>query len=75
MSSSLRGERRRIELTYSLLFSLPGTPLLGYGEEIGMGEDLSLEGRNSVRTVMQWSDVLNGGFSTASSDVLSLYII
>ncbi len=67
----LKGDRRRIELTYSLLFSLPGIPLLRYGEEIGMGEDLSLEGRNSVRTVMQWSDAPNGGFSTASSDVLT----
>lgn len=65
------GERRRIELTYSLMFSLPGTPLLRYGEEIGMGEDLSLKGRNSVRTVMQWSDEPNGGFSTAPQDKLT----
>ncbi|MBD2773710.1 alpha-amylase family protein [Iningainema tapete] len=66
----LGGNRRRIELTYSLMFTLPGTPLLRYGEEIGMGDDLSLEGRNSVRTVMQWSDEPNGGFSTAPSDAL-----
>jgi len=71
----LGGDRRRIELTYSLLFSLPGTPLLRYGEEIGMGDDLSLEGRNSVRTVMQWSDAPNGGFSTASSDALTRPVI
>ncbi|MFB2769989.1 alpha-amylase family protein [Pelatocladus sp. BLCC-F211] len=71
----LGGERRRIELTYSLLFSLPGTPLLRYGEEIGMGEDLSLEGRNSVRTVMQWSNTPNGGFSTAASDALTRPVI
>lgn len=71
----LGGERRRIELTYSLLFSLPGTPLLRYGEEIGMGDDLSLEGRNSVRTVMQWSDEVNGGFSTAPPDALARPII
>ncbi|MCU0542258.1 MAG: alpha-amylase family protein [Oscillatoriaceae cyanobacterium Prado104] len=67
----LGGNRRRIELVYSLLFSLPGTPMLRYGEEIGMGDDLSLEGRNSVRTVMQWSDAPNGGFSTAAIDALA----
>ncbi len=66
----VKGDRRRIELIYSLLFSLPGTPLVRYGEEIGMGDDLSLEDRNSVRTPMQWSNELNGGFSTASSDAL-----
>ncbi|MBW4449681.1 MAG: alpha-amylase family protein [Spirirestis rafaelensis WJT71-NPBG6] len=71
----LNGDRRRIELTYSLLFSLPGTPLLRYGEEIGMGDDLSLEGRNSVRTVMQWSDAPNGGFSSASPDTLTRPVI
>ncbi|MEG4417952.1 alpha-amylase family protein [Microcoleus sp. LAD1_D5] len=65
------GDRRRVELVYSLLFTLPGTPMLRYGEEIGMGDDLSLEGRDSVRTVMQWSDAANGGFSTAASDALA----
>lgn len=65
------GDRCRIELSYSLLFSLPGTPLLRYGEEIGMGDDLSLEGRTSVRTPMQWSNTSNGGFSTASPDNLT----
>ena len=65
------GDRRRIELVYSLLFTLPGTPMLRYGEEIGMGDDLSLEGRDSVRTVMQWSDAPNGGFSTAATDALA----
>ncbi|MEG4046222.1 alpha-amylase family protein [Microcoleus sp. Pol17_C1] len=65
------GDRRRIELVYSLLFTLPGTPMLRYGEEIGMGDDLSLEGRDSVRTVMQWSDAANGGFSTAATDTLA----
>jgi len=66
----MNSERRRIELTYSLMFSLPGTPLLRYGEEIGMGEDLSLPGRDSVRTPMQWSNAPNGGFSTAPPDAL-----
>ena len=64
-------DRCRIELIYSLLFTLPGTPMLRYGEEIGMGDDLSLEGRNSVRTVMQWSDAPNGGFSTAATEALA----
>jgi maltose alpha-D-glucosyltransferase/alpha-amylase len=66
----LAGDRRRIEMAYSLLFSLPGTPVLLYGEEIGMGEDLSLSGRASVRTPMQWSEDPNGGFSTAPQDQL-----
>jgi glycosidase len=52
-------------MAYSLLFSLPGTPTLYYGEEIGMGEDLEAEGRMAVRTPMQWSAGRNGGFSTA----------
>ncbi|HWM90649.1 MAG TPA: alpha-amylase family protein [Thermoanaerobaculia bacterium] len=62
----LGGDRRRIELAYSLMFSLPGTPVLRYGEEIGMGDDLSRPERESVRTVMQWSREPHGGFSTAS---------
>ena len=66
----LDGDARRLELAHSLLFSLPGTPVLRYGEEIGMGEDLSLPERNSVRTPMQWSDAPNGGFSSAPSDEL-----
>lgn len=67
----VNNDRSRIELIYSLLFSLPGTPLLRYGDEIGMGDDLSLEGRNSVRTPMQWADAENGGFSSAPADKLS----
>jgi glycosidase len=51
---------------YSLLFSLPGTPVLFYGEEIGMGENLAIEGRLSVRSPMQWVDGKNGGFSHAA---------
>ncbi|MFL6198894.1 MAG: alpha-amylase family protein [Thermoanaerobaculia bacterium] len=61
----LGGDRNRIELAYSLMLSLPGTPVLRYGEEIGMGDDLSLPERESVRTVMQWSREPNAGFSTA----------
>src|SRR5918995_267374 len=61
----LEGDPRRIRLVYSLLFSLPGTPVLFYGEEIGMGENLSAGDRLAVRSPMQWSDDRNGGFSTA----------
>jgi maltose alpha-D-glucosyltransferase/alpha-amylase len=50
----LNGDQRRIRMVYSLLFSLPGTPVLYYGEEIGMGEDLSLPGRFAVRSDMDW---------------------
>ena len=56
----------RLRMAYSLLFTLPGTPVLLYGEEIGMGENLAVEGRAPVRTRMQWSDEPNAGFSTAS---------
>ena len=59
------GDPRRIELAYSLLFSLPGTPVLYYGEEIGMGENPDLGGRMTVRSPMQWSTEANGGFSRA----------
>ncbi|MCS5717072.1 alpha-amylase family protein [Herbiconiux sp. CPCC 205763] len=61
----LDGDPRRIRLVYSLLFSMPGTPVLFYGEEIGMGENLDAEGRMAVRTPMQWSSGATGGFSAA----------
>ena len=61
----LDGDPRRVRMVYSLLFSLPGTPVLFYGEEIGMGENLAAEGRLAVRTPMQWTAGKNGGFSTA----------
>jgi maltose alpha-D-glucosyltransferase/alpha-amylase len=70
LAPMLKGDLRRLELAYSLLFTLTGTPVLWYGEEIGMGEDLSLNERNSVRTPMQWSETINGGFSTASPEQL-----
>jgi maltose alpha-D-glucosyltransferase/alpha-amylase len=66
----LGNDRRRLELAYALIFSLPGTPVLFYGEEIGMGEDLGLSERIAVRTPMQWSAEANGGFSTASPEKL-----
>lgn len=71
----LGGDRRRVEQVYSLLFTLPGTPVVWYGEEIGMGDDLSLEGRNPVRTPMQWSAGPNGGFSTAPAERLIRSVI
>ncbi|WP_135829094.1 alpha-amylase family protein [Halorussus halobius] len=70
LAPMLDGDRDRIELAYSLLYSLPGTPLVVYGDEIGMGEDLSLPGRNAVRTPMQWADEPNAGFSAADPDDL-----
>jgi len=76
-----RGIRRRIapmvdsdpeklRLFYSLLFSIPGVPLIRYGDEIGMGDDLSLEGRLSVRTPMQWDNTRNGGFSGTKAETI-----
>ena len=62
----LDGDPRRIRMVYSLLFSLPGTPALFYGEEIGMGENREEGGRMTVRTPMQWTDGANGGFSRAA---------
>lgn len=59
------GDMRRVKLANSALFSLPGTPVLRYGQEIGMGEDLALSERTAVRTPMQWSDEYQAGFSTA----------
>ena len=67
----LDGDRQRIRMVYSLLFSLPGTPVLYYGEEIGMGENLAAEGRMAVRTPMQWTSGRNGGFSSAGAEDLS----
>jgi maltose alpha-D-glucosyltransferase/alpha-amylase len=66
----LENNQRRIELLTSILFSFPGSPILYYGDEIGMGDNLALGDRNGVRTPMQWSAGPNGGFSTASPDQL-----
>lgn len=70
LSPILGGDRRKLLLAYSLLFTLPGTPVLWYGEEIGMGENLDLPGRFSVRTLMHWSSERNAGFSSAPPDRL-----
>jgi maltose alpha-D-glucosyltransferase / alpha-amylase len=68
-------DRRRIELLNALLFSLPGTPVLYYGDEIGLGENIFLGDRNGVRTPMQWSSDKNAGFSRANPQSLYLPII
>ena len=65
LPTMLDGDERRVRLVYSLAFSLPGTPVLFYGEEIGMAENLAIEGRYSVRAPMQWSSDPNAGFTTA----------
>jgi maltose alpha-D-glucosyltransferase / alpha-amylase len=69
------GDLHRLKLTYSLLLTLPGTPVLNYGEELGLGDDLTLDERKPARTPMQWSTAPNGGFSTAPADQLVLPVI
>ncbi|HTQ79521.1 MAG TPA: putative maltokinase, partial [Thermoanaerobaculia bacterium] len=71
----LGNDRRRIELMNGLLFSLPGTPVLYYGDEIGMGDNFYLGDRNGVRTPMQWSGDKNAGFSRANPQQLYLPVI
>jgi maltose alpha-D-glucosyltransferase/alpha-amylase len=71
LSPLLDGDRRRIELMHGLLMSLPGSPILYYGDEIGMGDNVFLGDRNGVRTPMQWDGGWNAGFS--SSDPERLY--
>jgi maltose alpha-D-glucosyltransferase/alpha-amylase len=68
----LGGDRRKIELLNSLLFALPGTPVLYYGDEIGMGDNVYLGDRDAVRTPMQWTPDRNAGFSTANPHALYL---
>jgi maltose alpha-D-glucosyltransferase/alpha-amylase len=71
----LDGDRRRIELMTGLLMSLPGSPIIYYGDEIGMGDNVYLGDRNGVRTPMQWNGGWNGGFSTADPERLALPVI
>ena len=68
-------DRRKMELLHGLLFSLPGTPVLYYGDEIGMGDNVFLGDRNGVRTPMQWSSDRNAGFSRANPQRLILPVI
>jgi maltose alpha-D-glucosyltransferase/alpha-amylase len=69
LSPMLGDDRRKLELAFSLLYSLPGTPMMQYGDEIAIGEDLSLPERECARTPMQWTSERHGGFSTAEQVV------
>ena len=71
----MMNNRKKLELIYSILFSMPGTPVIRYGDEIGMGEDLTLHGRAAVRTVMQWSNKKNAGFSNSPEENLAKPVI
>ncbi len=71
----MNNDRRKVELLHAILFSLPGTPVLYYGDEIGMGDNVYLGDRFGVRTPMQWNMNLNAGFSTANPQRLYLPII
>jgi maltose alpha-D-glucosyltransferase/alpha-amylase len=70
LAPMLQGDRRRMEMAYSLMLSLPGTPVIRYGDEIGMGDDLSLPERNCARTPMQWSKEPQAGFTKNKKAVL-----
>jgi maltose alpha-D-glucosyltransferase / alpha-amylase len=70
LASLLDNDRRRVELMNGMLLSLPGTPIIYYGDEIGMGDNIYLGDRNGVRTPMQWSGGWNAGFSSADPESL-----
>jgi maltose alpha-D-glucosyltransferase/alpha-amylase len=70
LAPMLNDERSRLELAYSLLMTLPGTPVIRYGDEIGMGDDLRLPERSCARTPMQWSGEPHGGFTLSDDPVL-----
>ena len=71
----LDNDQRKLELINSILLTLPGSPFIYYGDEIGMGDDLTLSDRNGVRTPMQWDDTRNAGFSDAPSNQLFAPVI
>jgi maltose alpha-D-glucosyltransferase/alpha-amylase len=70
LAPMLEGDRRRLELAYSLMMTLPGTPVIRYGDEIAMGDNLKLPERNCARTPMQWSTEPNAGFTKSDKPVL-----
>ena len=72
LATLMDNDLRKIKLMNAILFSLPGTPLVYYGDEIGMGDNIWLNDRDGVRTPMQWDDTENGGFSTAPKEKLYL---
>jgi len=69
LAPMLGNDRRRMEMAYVLQFTLPGTPVLRYGQEIGMGDDLSLPQREAIRTPMQWSDTRQAGFTSSDKPI------
>ncbi|HEV3082439.1 MAG TPA: alpha-glucosidase C-terminal domain-containing protein, partial [Gemmataceae bacterium] len=75
MAPLMDNDRRQIELLYSLLFTLPGSPIIYYGDEIGMGDNIYLGDRNGVRTPMQWTGDRNAGFSRADPSQLYQQVI
>ena len=75
MASLLNDDRGQLEFAIALLLSMPGVPILFYGDEIGMGENLSLPGNMAVKTPMQWAPDRNGGFSIAQQDRLTVPLI
>jgi len=70
LAPMLKGDRRHLELAYSLMFTLPGTPVLRYGDELGMGDNLDLPERNCARTPMQWSTEPQAGFTKSDKPLL-----
>ncbi len=70
LAPMLSGDCRRMEMAYSLMFTLPGTPVIRYGDELGMGDDLTLPERNCARTPMQWSTEPQAGFTRSDKPVL-----
>src|ERR1044071_9157940 len=70
LAPMLNGDRRRLELAYSLMFTLPGTPVIRYGDELGMGDNLRLPERVAARTPMQWSTEPHGGFTKSNRPVV-----
>src|SRR5882757_10885909 len=70
LAPMLNGDRRRLELAYSLMFTLPGTPVVRYGDELGMGDNLALPERGCARTPMQWSTEPNGGFTKSRKPIV-----
>src|SRR5690242_12141491 len=72
LAPMLKGDRRRLEPAYSLMMTLPGTPVIRYGDEIGMGDDLAQPERDCARTPMQWSTEPHGGFTKSNNPVLPL---
>ena len=70
LAPMLKGDRRHLEMAYSLMFTLPGTPVLRYGDELGMGDDLALPERNCARTPMQWSNEPHAGFTKSEKPIL-----